>query len=74
MLVGIQPNAGMSELLRDIKEVTGPAPEIKDVLAWATVEGKVLGAFNVAFNPELGFGPPMHFFDPGWIFPTEFFP
>ena len=30
MLVGVQPDAGMSELLRDIEEVTGPAPEITD--------------------------------------------
>ena len=74
MLVDIQPNAGMSELLRDIKEVTGPTTEIEDVMAWTTVEGKVLGAFDVAFNPEPGVGPAMHLFDPGRIFPTEFFP
>lgn len=64
----------MSELLRDIKEVTGPAPEIENVTAWAAVEGNILGAFDVAFNPESGVGPAMHLLDPGWIFPTESFP
>src|SRR5205823_14459507 len=74
VLVDVQPNAGVSQLLRDIKEVTGPATEIEDVMTWAAVEGKVLGTFDVAFNPELGVGPAMHLFDPGRIFPTEFFP
>src|SRR5438477_13145809 len=73
-LCDVQPNAAVSQLLSDIKEVTGPATEIEDVMAWATVEGKVLGTFDVAFNPELGVGPAMHLFDPGRIFPTEFLP
>jgi len=74
VLVDVQPNAGVSQLLRDIKEVTWAATEIENVTAWAAVEGKVLGTFDVAFNPELGVGPAMHLFDPRWIFPTEFFP
>jgi hypothetical protein len=64
----------VSQLVRDIKEVTGPATEIEDVMAWTTVEGKVLGTFDIALNPEPGVGPAMHFFDPGRIFPAEFFP
>jgi hypothetical protein len=74
VLVDVQPNASVSQLLRDIKEVTGPTTEIEDVMAWTTVEGKVLGTFDVAFNPEPGVDPAMHLFDPGRIFPTEFFP
>ena len=50
------------------------ATEIEDVMAWTTVEGKVLGTFDIALNPEPGVGPAMHFFDPGRIFPAEFFP
>ena len=43
-------------------------------MAWTTVEGNVLGAFDVAFNPEPGVDPAMHLFDPRRIFPTEFLP
>jgi hypothetical protein len=74
VLVDVQPNAGVSELLRDIKKVTGPATEIEDVMVWAAVQGKVLGTFDVAFNPEPRVGPAMHLFDPWRIFSTEFFP
>ena len=38
------------------------------------VEPKVLGAFDVAFNPEPGICPTMHGLGPGWIFSTEFLP
>jgi len=74
VLVDVQPNASVSQLLRDIKEVTGPTTEIEDVMAWTTVEGKVLGTFDVASNPEPSVDPAMHLLDPGRIFPTEFFP
>src|SRR5262245_11290394 len=74
VLVDVQPNAGVSELLRDIQEVTGPATKVEDVMAWTTVEGNVLGAFDVAFNPKSGVDPTMHLFDSRRIFLTEFFP
>src|SRR5437868_805493 len=74
MLVRVQSNAAMSEFLRDIKEVTGPAPEIENVTAWAAVERNILGAFDVTFNPEARVSPAMYLLDPGWIFLTESFP
>src|SRR5689334_2866468 len=74
MLVDVQSNTAMAELLCDIKEVTGSAPEIENVTARAAVEGNILGAFDVAFNPEPGVSPAMHLLGPGRIFPTESFP
>src|SRR4026209_2948227 len=74
MLVRVQPNAAMSELLRDIKEVTRPTAEIENVTAWAAVEGSILGPFDVTFNPDPGVGPTVHLVDPGRIFLTKSFP
>src|SRR5690349_17370587 len=60
MLVDVQSNTAMAELLCDIKEVTGSAPEIENVTARAAVEGNILSGFDVEFNLGPCVSPSMH--------------
>src|SRR5947207_15227257 len=54
LFVDVQPNACVSESFGDIKKETGTAAEIENVTAPAAIKGKILRAFDVAFNPKLG--------------------
>jgi len=64
----------VSESFCDIKKETGTAAEIENVTAPAAIKGKILRAFDIAFNPKLGVAKAMHLFYSARIFSAEFFP
>jgi len=74
LFVDVQPNAGVSESFGDIKKETGTATQIENVTARAAIKGKILRAFDVAFNPKLGVAKAMHLFYSARVFSAEFFP
>src|SRR5207237_8132470 len=73
LFADVQPNACVSESFGDIKKETGTAAEIENVTAPAEIKGKILRAFDVAFNAKLRVAKEITLFYSGRIFLADIF-